>query len=527
MVVGEKLQLNIEATTGTGDGIAHADGIVVFVRGAVRGDLCLAEVDRVTRRAAFCHICELISPSPARIEPDCSIADRCGGCPARHMTYAEELSAKAQHVKNCLRRIGSWNAEPDRILAAPSRDGYRNKALLRYDPASFSFGFCEAGSHSPVPGCCRALLSCEDTDRAVNLIAAHCRQTDFTPYGLLVRRSLRHGDLLLAILSDDPIPEKDTLVATLTESVPELTGIVRCPAPKKGGIGIGRDPELLFGTQYIRETLMGIDFSVAPAAFFQVNTLMAEKLYETAAEYIRDAAPASVLDLYCGIGSIGLCTTPPETRLIGVEIVPAAVECAKENAAACGRCAEFIAADASAAAAELARRGETPDLIILDPPRKGLSEDLCDLLCKMAPPHLVYISCDPATLARDIARLSEGYTPQKYSVCDLFPGTDHVETVCLLSKLNAKQHIEINLDMDELDLTDAEKKATYQEIKDYVLEHSGLKVSSLYIAQVKQKCGIIERENYNKPKSEDAKQPQCPPDKEKAIKEALTHFDMI
>ena len=184
--------------------------------------------------------------------------------------------------------------------------------------------------------------------------------------------------------------------------------------------------------------------------------------------------------------------------------------------------------DAGEAAQELARRGLRPDVICVDPPRKGISPEVIDAIAQMSPTRLVYVSCDPATLARDVARLREkGYHLQQAEAADLFPRTGHVETVCLLSKLNAKQHIEINLDMDELDLTDAEKKATYQEIKDYVLEHSGLKVSSLYIAQVKQQCGIIERENYNKPKSEDAKQPQCPPDKEKAIKEALTHFGMI
>ena len=184
--------------------------------------------------------------------------------------------------------------------------------------------------------------------------------------------------------------------------------------------------------------------------------------------------------------------------------------------------------DAGEAAQELARRGLRPDVICVDPPRKGISPEVVDAIAQMSPTRLVYVSCDPATLARDVARLREkGYHLQQAEAADLFPRTGHVETVCLLSKLNAKQHIEINLDMDELDLTDAEKKATYQEIKDYVLEHSGLKVSSLYIAQVKQQCGIIERENYNKPKSEDAKQPQCPPDKEKAIKEALTHFGMI
>lgn len=205
------------------------------------------------------------------------------------------------------------------------------------------------------------------------------------------------------------------------------------------------------------------------------------------------------------------------------------MENARQNAARAGVTdAEFLCADAGKASQILAERGLRPDVIVLDPPRKGCDNDTLQAVVCMAPSRIVMVSCNPATMARDAAILREmGYDLQCYRPVDLFPRTAHCETICLLSKLNAKQHIEINLDMDELDLTDAEKKATYQEIKDYVLEHSGLKVSSLYIAQVKQKCGIIERENYNKPKSEDAKQPQCPPDKEKAIKEALTHFGMI
>ena len=236
-----------------------------------------------------------------------------------------------------------------------------------------------------------------------------------------------------------------------------------------------------------------------------------------------------MLDLYCGTGTITLCLARHAKKAVGVEIIPQAIEDAKFNAAQNGMDnAEFYCMDAGAAAKLLAERGEKPNVIVVDPPRKGVSADVIEAIATMQPQRVVYVSCDPATLARDVKLLTEkGYTLRSAEAVDLFPKCAHIETICLLSKLNAKQHIEINLDMDELDLTDAEKKATYQEIKDYVLEHSGLKVSSLYIAQVKQKCGIIERENYNKPKSEDAKQPQCPPDKEKAIKEALTHFGMI
>ena len=220
--------------------------------------------------------------------------------------------------------------------------------------------------------------------------------------------------------------------------------------------------------------------------------------------------------------------------MIGIELVPAAIACANVNKSLNGvKNAHFYCGDAANAEGLLApverERGTLhPDVVILDPPRKGCDAQLLDFLADRAVPRIVYVSCGPDTLARDCAHLRTlGYEIGTVTPVDLFPRTGHVESVCLLSKLNAKQHIEINLDMDELDLTDAEKKATYQEIKDYVLEHSGLKVSSLYIAQVKQACGIIERENYNKPKSEDPKQPQCPPDKEKAIKDALKHFGMI
>ena len=233
--------------------------------------------------------------------------------------------------------------------------------------------------------------------------------------------------------------------------------------------------------------------------------------------------------LFRSIGTITLVMARQAKRAIGAEVIPAAVEDAKANAARNEVTnAEFLCADAAQAAQTLADRGLRPDVICVDPPRKGLAPAVIDAIVQMAPQRLVYVSCDPATLARDVKRMEEqGYVLQRAEAVDLFPRTAHVETVCLLSKLNAKQHIEVEIKMDELDLTAAESKATYEEIKAYVLEHSGMKVSSLYIAQVKQKCGIIERENYNKPKSEDAKQPQCPVEKQAAIMEALKYFNMI
>ena len=256
-------------------------------------------------------------------------------------------------------------------------------------------------------------------------------------------------------------------------------------------------------------------------------------LYSKAREYVLsggfgDVAGSKpvIYDLYTGTGTIAQMLSPVASKVIGVEIVAEAVEAAKKNAAQNGltNC-EFIADDVLKALDNIEIK---PDFIVLDPPRDGIHPKALEKIIDYGVDRMVYISCKPTSLARDLVTLQErGYKVEKCCCVDMFPNTGHVETVCLLSKLNAKQHIEVDIHMDELDLTDAEKKATYSEIKEYVLEHTGLKVSSLYIAQVKQKCGIIERENYNKPKSDDAKQPQCPPDKEKAIKEALKHFGMI
>ena len=279
----------------------------------------------------------------------------------------------------------------------------------------------------------------------------------------------------------------------------------------------------------LEDELCGLTFRLSVPSFYQVNRDQAEVLYRKAVEYAGLTGGELVVDLYCGAGTITQVMAGGAGRVIGAEIVPEAIEDARENARRNGiENVEFFCGDAAQLAADFAGRGLRPDVICVDPPRKGLAPGVISAAAQMAPQRVVYVSCDPGTLGRDVKRFAEyGYRVQRAAACDLFPGTRHVETVCLLSKLKSTQHIEVELDMDELDLTAAEKKATYDEIKDYVLEHSGLKVSSLYIAQVKQQCGIIERENYNKPKSEDAKQPQCPPDKEKAIKEALQHFGMI
>ena len=400
-------------------------------------------------------------------------------------------------------------------------------------------GFFSGKTHRVIPvRHCRIQPDCADAIRGAVLawmeqyhIRAYDEQTH-TGYirHIYIRFGAESGQILVCIVANcAQLPKKKQLVAALLAAEPGITTIVFSPNTKKGNTVLGTEFHPLYGDGTITDTLCGLQFRLSAPAFYQVNHAQAERLYEKAVQLAGLTGNETVLDLYCGTGTITLCLARHAKKAIGVEIVPQAIEDAKFNAAQNGmENAEFFCMDAGQAAKMLADRRTRPDVIVVDPPRKGVSSDVIEAISAMAPQRVVYVSCDPATLARDLKLLTAaGYTLQTAEAFDLFPRCAHVETICLLSKLNAKQHIEINLDMDELDLTDAEKKATYQEIKDYVLEHSGLKVSSLYIAQVKQKCGIIERENYNKPKSEDAKQPQCPPDKEKAIKEALTHFGMI
>ena len=295
--------------------------------------------------------------------------------------------------------------------------------------------------------------------------------------------------------------------------------------------------DVLYGQDFFYEELLGLRFKITPFSFFQTNSLGAEVLYQTAREFIGDALPSGtdadiaehgkiVFDLYSGTGTIAQMLSPVAKKVIGVEIIEEAVEAAKENVQLNGlhNC-EFIAGDVLKVIDSIE---EKPDYIVLDPPRDGINPKALEKIIRYNVPQMVYISCKPTSLARDLEVLqARGYEVKKICCVDMFPSTVHVETVCLLSKLNVKHHIEVEITMDELDLTAAESKATYDEIKAYVLEKFGFKVSQLYIAQIKRKCGIIERKNYNQSKKEDAKVPKCPPEKEAAIMDALKHFQMI
>ena len=346
---------------------------------------------------------------------------------------------------------------------------------------------------------------------------------------IYVRTNAAGQALVCLVVNGKSLPREEELVRRIRAACPETVGIVLNTNTRDTNVVLGDTYRTLWGEDALEDTLCGLTFRLSIPAFYQVNRAQAERLYGKAAELAGLTGRETVLDLYCGAGTITLCLAKHAQRVIGGEIVPEAIDNARENARRNGVAnAEFFCGDAGEIAAHLASEDLRPDVVVVDPPRKGLGEEVIAAVAGMAPERVVYVSCDPATLARDVKRFSAlGYAAARAVAVDMFPRTRHVETVVLLSKLNTKQHIEVELNLDELDLTAAESKATYDEIKAYVLEKHGLKVSSLYISQVKRKCGLDVGQNYNLSKKEDAKVPQCPPDKEAAIMEALKHFHMV
>ena len=525
--------------TAEGQGIAHIEGCAVFIPNAIAGERVRVRIETTRKTWAAGKITEILERSPHRCNRECPVAKLCGGCDFWHMDYEEETRLKAERVRTCLNRMAGENLDTVPILAAPTCHGYRNKAQypLAQKKGRAYAGFFRAGTHEVVENDRCRILPLE-TDVVKDLVMDYVNKFHVSIYdetthkGLLrhiyVRRGAVSGQILVCLVGNGAtLPKVDELLKRL-KTLPGFTTLVLSVNTKKGNAVLGDQFITLYGPGYIEDTLCGLTFRLSPRSFYQVNHDQAQRLYETAIAQAGITKEDTVLDLYCGVGTITLAMAGAAGKVIGVEVIPQAVEDARDNALRNGiDNAEFFCGDAGQAALELERQGVRPDVVVVDPPRKGLNADTIEALHRMSPRRIVYVSCDPATLARDVALLKpHGYTLQTVTAADLFPRCAHVETVCLLVLRNPVTHINIDVDVEEM-VQDKRGLATYGQIKEYVLERSGLKVSSLYIAQVKQKHGIIERENYNKPKSDDARQPQCPPEKEKAIKEALKHFGMI
>ena len=552
--------VTIEDMGEDGAGIGKTDGYTWFIKDALIGDVIQASVMKMKKNYGFARLVKILEPAPGRVEARCPVARACGGCQLQELDYREQLRFKERKVYNHLKRIGGMDrlflpedrekaaGVPNAVVMEPiigMEDPwrYRNKAQYPVglgkdgQPAA---GFYAGRTHSliPAPGL-DCLLGCQENKELLKIILDFMKEYKIPPYDeaahqglvrhVLLRKGFSSGGLMVClVINGEELPHGGELAERLRAA--GVSSVSYSVNMERTNVIMGTRIVDLYGPGYITDIIGDIEYRISPLSFYQVNPVQTEKLYGTALEFADLSGGETVWDLYCGIGTISSFLAKKAGKVYGVEIIPQAIEDARENARRNGiENVEFFVGKAEEVLPEQYERNHVhADVIVVDPPRKGCDPVCLETILKMAPERVVYVSCDSATLARDVKFLEEnGYRATRVRPVDMFPMGGHCETVCVLSKLNAKQHIEVEVKMDELDLTAAESKATYEEIKAYVLEHSGMKVSSLYIAQVKQKCGIIERKNYNKPKSEDAKQPVCPPEKEKAIMEALKYFGMI
>lgn len=541
------LTLRIERLSSDGSGVAHSpDGETVFVPGAAPGDEADVRIVKDCKRYAFGILDHLRTPSPDRIPVDCAVAGPCGGCSLRHLDYTAELRAKQENVTDAFRRIGGLDVPVLDICPSPEADRYRNKVQF---PVGLDkngnpcIGFYAGRTHRIVP-CPDCKLQPGVLNDIGNALCRFFAENGIQPYNeetgrglvrhIFLRRGAHSGQIMVCLVCTRPnFPHADALCTRLREQFADIATILLNVNSKNTNVILGTETHTLYGPGYIEDTLCGVPVQLGPLSFYQVNTLAAERLYGIAAQYAQLTPDDLLLDLYCGMGTIGLSMVDYCRELVGVEIVPEAIESAKANAARMGDAVAakscFFCADAGQAATRLAAEGLHPDVVMLDPPRKGCDEATLSAVVRMAPRRVVYVSCNPATAARDAAWLEQnGYHAEKVQPVDLFPRTKHCECVIALSKgeIDSKK-VRVEFSLEGMDTSGLQKGATYPEIKARVLEQTGLKVSSLYISQVKQKCGLEVRENHHKAKSENTKQPQCPPEKEAAIRDALKYFKMI
>lgn len=533
------------------------DGDRVIVKNTIPGQKVEFVVNKVKHQRAEGRLMEVIEKSPLETEEPCPHFGMCGGCTYQTVPYEKQLDMKLTQVKKLISDAIGTEKEAGYefigIHGSPKKSEYRNKMEFsfgdEYKDGPLALGMHKRGSFYDLVTVSDCQIVDEDFRTILKATLDYFSKNNI-PYfhrathkgylrHLLVRKATKTGEIIVDLVTTtqtEGFNEEELLAGFRYELLTRhydgrFKGVLHTKNDSVADVVKNEGTEVLYGDSYFYEELLGLKFKITPFSFFQTNSLGAEVLYETAREFIlgddKDSLNGkTVYDLYSGTGTIAQLMAPVCKEVVGVEIVEEAVCAAKENAALNGldNC-KFIAGDVLKVLDEIE---EKPDYIILDPPRDGIHPKAIGRIIDYDVENMVYISCKPTSLARDLQIfMARGYRVEKICCVDMFPNTYHVETVCLLSKLNTKQHIEVEVKMDELDLTVAESKATYDEIKTYVLENHGLKVSSLYISQIKRNCGLDVGQHYNLSKKEDAKAPQCPPEKEKAIMDALKHFQMI
>ena len=516
----------------------------VIVKNGIPGQKIRFMINKFKRGNAEGRLLEVLEKSPLETrEPVCSIFPACGGCMYQTMPYEEQVKMKEGQIRRIMDPVVKGEYLFEGVKHSPKEFHYRNKMEFsfgdEFKDGPLSLGLHKKGSTYDVLTAGDCQLVHEDMDKILLCVLNYFKERNVSYYKkmqhvgylrhLLLRRGDTTGEILVNLVTTtqeeyDLTPLVEELLALELEG--KIVGILHILNDSLSDVVKSDETRILYGQDFFYEKLLGLEFKITPFSFFQPNSKGAEVLYETVREYIGDIDNQVVFDLFSGTGTIGQVLAPVAKKVIGVEIIEEAVEAAKENAVRNGlsNC-RFIAGDVFKVLDEIE---EKPDVIVLDPPRDGIHPKALPKILNYGVDKIVYISCKMTSLARDLEMMQlAGYRVEKMTAVDQFCETVHVETVVLLSQQKPDDTIEIDLDLDELDATSAELKATYQEIKDYVLKEFGLKVSSLYISQVKRKCGIEVGENYNLPKSENARVPQCPKEKEDAIKAALKYYAMI
>ena len=560
MQKNELVKVKIEDIGVGGEGIGKVDGYTLFIKDTIIGDVVEAKVMKAKKNYGYARLMNVLTPSEDRVEKVvCPMARKCGGCQIQEMKYPAQLAFKESKVRGNLERIGEVPGELlDQIMhpvVGMDEEGmqpfrYRNKAQFPIGTdkdGRVTAGFYAGRTHSII-GNTDCVLGVEVNEEILNCILDFMEEFEIPAYdevkhkGLVRHVLLRYGFktdeiMVCLVINGKTIPHCHDLVGRLRQ-IPGMTSITLSSNTAKTNVIMGDTIRLLWGQEFITDYIGEIKYQISPLSFYQVNPVQTEKLYGLALDYAGLTGNETVWDLYCGIGTISLFLAKKAKQVYGVEIIPQAIDDAKNNAKINNITnAEFYVGKAEEVLPEYYKEyekthnGETAhaDVIVVDPPRKGCEESLLQTIVDMQPEKVVYVSCDSATLARDVKFLrAKGYELKDVTPVDQFPHTVHVETVVLLSKgkVDSKK-IRVEFSLEDMDMSEFQDGATYPQIKEYVLEHSGLKVSNLYISQIKRKCGIEVGKNYNLPKSEDSRQPMCPPEKEKAIREAFKYFGMI
>lgn len=568
MKKNDSIELKIEDMGVDGEGIGKYEGMTFFVKDAVIGDTICAGITKLKKNYGYARVQEILEPSPYRVQPECPLYARCGGCQIQAMDYRQQLCYKQKKVRGNLIRIGGFAPElidsvMEEIVGMEQPYRYRNKAQFPIGADRDGMpvaGFYAARTHSiiPVEDC---KLGVTQNEQILGTVLSYMRENGVRPYdettgkGLVRHVLIRYGftskELMVClVINGETLPQEKKLVDALCK-IEGMTSISVNINRKNTNVILGEETRTVWGSDYITDQIhlrdcdhdfaltdTAIAYHISPQSFYQVNPVQTEKLYSLALSYAGLTGRETVWDLYCGIGTISLFLAQKAGKVYGVEIVPQAIEDAKSNAALNGITnASFFVGKAEEVLPEFyekeSRKPDAdmlhPDVIVVDPPRKGCDEKCLETMLRMKPERIVYVSCDPATLARDLKILCEGgYELRKVRPVDQFGHTTHVETVVLLSKgMFDSRKVKVDFSLEDMDLSEFKGKATYEQIKAYVLEQTGLKVSSLYIAQIKKKCGLDVGENFNLPKSENARQPQCTPEKEEAIMQAFKHFGIV